>query len=96
MTEDSMGRHVQEYSSSTTVKKGQKSLRMAYTYTTHVEAISLGVDHLVIKQSSSPWSHQEAVSLMGLIRFIYLFVYKRVPATQLPAGNDALFPATSS
>jgi len=75
VTEDLMGRHVQEYSSSTTAKKGQKSLRMAYTHTTNVKAISLGIDHLVIKQSSCPWFHQEAVSLMGLIRFIYLFIY---------------------
>jgi hypothetical protein len=70
VTEDSMGRHVQEYSSRTTVKEGQKSLRMVYTHTTHVEAISLGVDHLVIKQSSSPWFQQEAVSLIGLLRLI--------------------------
>jgi len=66
VTDDSMGRHVQKYSSRTTVKKGQKSLRMAYTHTTHVKAISLGIDHLVIKQYSSPWFHQEAFSRMGL------------------------------
>jgi hypothetical protein len=63
VTEDSMSRHVQEYCSRITVKKGQTSLRMAYTHTTHG-------DHLVIKQSSSPWFHQEAVSLIGLIRLI--------------------------
>jgi len=67
-----MGRHVQEYSSRTTVKKGQKLLRMAYTHTTHVQAIALGIDHLVIKQPGSPWFHQEVVSLMRLIRLMYL------------------------
>jgi hypothetical protein len=74
VTEDSMGRHAQECSSRTTVKKVQKSLRMAHTHTTHAKAVSLGIDHLVIKQSSSPWFYQEAVSLMGLIRLIYLFI----------------------
>ena len=75
VTEEKLGRHVQEYSSRTMVKKGQNSLRMAYTHITHVKAISLGIDHLVIKQSRSPWSHQEAVSLMELIRLIYLLIY---------------------
>jgi hypothetical protein len=45
---------------------------MVYTHTIHVQAISLGIDHLVIKQSSSSGFHQEAVSLTGLTRLIYL------------------------
>jgi hypothetical protein len=69
--EDPMGRHAKECSSRTKVKKGQTPLRMEYTHTTYVRGISLGIDHLMIKQSSSPWFHQEPFSFMGLSRFIY-------------------------
>jgi len=33
------------------------------------------IAHLVIKYSSFPWFHQEAIALMGVIRFITLFIY---------------------
>jgi hypothetical protein len=36
----------------------------------HVDATSLGITRLVIKDSSCPWFHQEAIALMGLIRLI--------------------------
>jgi hypothetical protein len=29
----------------------------------------------MIKHPSSPWFHQDALTLVGLIRFIYLFIY---------------------
>jgi hypothetical protein len=42
---------------------------------TSVKATSLGLAQLVIQRTSSPWFHQEAVALMGLITFIYLFIF---------------------
>jgi hypothetical protein len=38
-----------------------------------VNATSLGFAQLVIKNSNSSWSDQEAVKLMRIIWFIYLF-----------------------
>jgi hypothetical protein len=41
-----------------------------------VNTTSLGIDHVVIKQSSSPYFQQEAAALMRLFRLcIYLFIY---------------------
>jgi hypothetical protein len=67
-TEDTMGRHVQEDSRRKMVTNSQKPARMEYTHTS-VKGTSIGIAHLVIKHSSSPCFHQEAVALMGLIRF---------------------------
>jgi len=44
---------------------------MEYTHATPVKATSLGISHLVTKNSSFPWFHKDAVAFMGLIRFIY-------------------------
>jgi hypothetical protein len=43
-----------------------------------VSVTSLGIAYLLEKHSTSPWFDQEAVALMGLIRFIYLFIYLHV------------------
>jgi hypothetical protein len=40
-----------------------------------VNVTSLGIAHLVIKHSISPWFHQQAVALVGLMRLIYLLIY---------------------
>jgi len=53
----------------------QKPVRMEYTHTRSVKTTSLGLAHLVIKHSRSPWFQKTAVALVGLIRFIYLFIY---------------------
>jgi hypothetical protein len=55
--------------------KQQKLVQMEDMHTTSVKATSLGKANLLIKQLSSPWFHQEANALMGLIRLIYLFLY---------------------
>lgn len=39
-----------------------------------VNALCLGIGHLVVKHCSCPWFHQRAVALVGLIRLLYLFV----------------------
>jgi hypothetical protein len=69
-TEDPMGRHVQESSRRTMVTNSQNPTSMEQINTTSVKATCLGTAHLVIKHSRSPWFHQEAVALMGLIRLI--------------------------
>jgi hypothetical protein len=39
-----------------------------------VSTSCLGIGHLVVKHWSSPWFHQRAVALVGLIRLLYLFI----------------------
>ena len=74
-TEDLAGKHVQECSRRAVVTKSQKLERMEYTQITSVKATSLGLAQLKIQRTSSPWFHQEAVALIGLNTFIYLFIY---------------------
>jgi hypothetical protein len=70
-----MGRHVQESSRrKIATTNSQKPVRIEYTHTTSVKTTSLGLAQLVIKHSRSPWFHQKAVALVGLIRLIYLFM----------------------
>jgi hypothetical protein len=42
----------------------------------------LGIGHVVVKHWSSPWFHQRAVALAGLIRLIYLFIRHGVSPVQ--------------
>ena len=44
-----------------------------HTHTTHVTATSLGIAHVVTKQSRFLRYQQKAVALIGLNGFIYLF-----------------------
>jgi hypothetical protein len=72
---DPMGRHVQECSrKKMSTTNSQRPVRMEYTHITSVKMTSLGLAHLVIKHSRSPWFHQKPVALVGLIRLIYLFM----------------------
>lgn len=75
-SKDPMGRHVEESSRRKMgTTNSQKPVRMEYTHTTSVKTTSLGLAHLTIKPSRSPWFHQKAVVLVGLVWLIYLLYY---------------------
>jgi hypothetical protein len=70
---DPMGRHVPESSRrKMATTNSQKPARLEYTHTTSVKTTFLGLAHIVIKHSRSPWFHQKAVVIVGLIRLNYL------------------------
>jgi hypothetical protein len=73
---DPMGRHVQECSRRKMATTNiQKPVRMEYTHITSVKTTSIGLTHIVIKHSLSPWFHEKPVALVGLIGHIYLLIY---------------------
>ena len=62
-TEEPMGRHVEEGSTRKVKTNSQKPVRKENIHTTSAKVTSLGIAHLLIKYSISPWLHQDQLIL---------------------------------